>query len=408
MRVRRRGSDRLTGPEQGFTLIEVVVALFILTFVMVSVAGLFFRAVHSATSLDRRQAAVAVADQSMELARGIPAQLDAASNSKLISGRAQSAVAAQWAAATVDLSQTDEAWDTTATAASEPNLPLSSTTTVAGVTYTAQRYVGSCYRPAAGGDCVKAVSKAADSRFMYRVIVQVTWTEGAGTSCSGSACSYALSTLVDPSADPSFNVNATNATWPAAPVLNALNATTAIDTPVTVDVASAVVSGATPLTAVVTNVTQGATASVQPNTTQITITPASGYSSGTDIVVTYRLTDPYEQSTASTITVHVAAPCGGIPVAVQDGSSGSPGFSVGMSSTTVVDVLANDTLPAHCGTATVTIVDASSNTHVGSARASGSTVTFKSKRRTGTVAFTYKVTNSAGDSATVNAYVRVS
>lgn len=490
MRVWRRRATRRVPDDLGFTLIEVVVALVLLTMVTVAVATLFMQSVRHSTSLDRRQAAVAVAGQSMELARSIPP-------TKLVSGRTQAVVDTQWSAVTADLSQTDKAYDAAATGSSTPTLPLSATTDVAGVTYTAQRIVGTCWRPSSGGACVKAASKAASSQLMYRVIVQVTWSEGTGTACSGSTCHYELASLVDATADPTFNVNATNATWPGPPVLNTLTASTSMNTPVTVDLAGAVVTAGTPLIASVGGPTQGATASVLPNTTQVTVTPANGFWSGSDIQLSFTLTDPYSQSTSSTLTVHVTPPaapaaaagnvstgmdtpvtvdlagfvsggsgtltysrgaptsgsvsavsgttvtftpasgwygtasfsytvsdtygqsssntvtvtvpnpCGAVPTAVQDGTNGSPFLTVANWSTTTVDVLANDTLPGSCGTNTVSIVSATSDSDSGSASIVGGAVRFTARGTDGTVYFTYRITNSLGASSTVRVYVKV-
>jgi type II secretory pathway pseudopilin PulG len=311
MRSWRRQATRRVPAEEGFTLVEVVVALVLLTMVTVGVATLFMRAVKDSTGLDRRQAAVAVAGQSMELVRSIPVTYDVSNHSKLLSGRYSVTVHNQFTslASTVDLSQTDEESDAAATVSSTPVLPYTATTAVAGVTYTAQRIVGSCWRPPAGGDCVKAASKAAGSQLLFRVIVSVTWSEGgSGTSCSG-ACHYDLSTLVDPATDPTFNLNATNAAWPAAPVLNDLTVTTPMNTPVTVDLSTAKSSGQGPFTAIVGTASQGAGASVLPNTTQVTVTPATNYWSGSSITLTFTLTDPYGQvSNTRTLSVQVTPP----------------------------------------------------------------------------------------------------
>lgn len=218
MRVWQRRVARSVPADHGFTVVEVVVSLVLLTMVMASVSTLFMHAVKDATGLDRRQVAVSLADQYMQGGVGISATRDANGNSTLISGRFQQAVDAQWAVVTADLSQTDQEYDTTATASSSPVYPLTRIVGLGGVTYTVQRIVGSCWRPSGGGDCVKAAAKAASSQFMYRIIIQVTWSEGTGTSCSGSACHYELATLVDPGGDPTFNVNA----LPARTSMNAL------------------------------------------------------------------------------------------------------------------------------------------------------------------------------------------
>jgi prepilin-type N-terminal cleavage/methylation domain-containing protein len=308
MAALRRGTPRAARPDQGFTLVEVIVAIVLLAMVSVGLLGLFVGAMKNSSGLGRRQAAVVVASQAMEVARSIPPQRP---GDKLASGRSQTAVDAQWAVATdADLSQTDKVYDAAATGSSTPVLPLTSTTTVGGITYTVSNLVGSCWRPAGGGTCVKAAVKEGGSLELYRIIVYVTWSEGAGTSCSGGACNYSLASLVDVRGDPEFNLYATNASWPAPPVLHTLTATTSMNTPVNVDLAGAVTSGATPLVATTGTVTPSGTASVLPNTTTVTVTPVDGYWSGTDLSVPFTLTDPYGQSASGTLTVHVSPPAG--------------------------------------------------------------------------------------------------
>src|SRR4051794_23325323 len=136
--------------DQGFTLIEVVVAIVLLTMVSVAMLALFVRAMKGTAGLDRKQAAVAVAGQAIELARSVSAVQDPSVPSKLISGRTSTAVDSQWTAASAaaawDSSQTDKASD--ASGATTPVVPLTSTSTVASVTYTAYTLVGTCWRPA--------------------------------------------------------------------------------------------------------------------------------------------------------------------------------------------------------------------------------------------------------------------
>jgi prepilin-type N-terminal cleavage/methylation domain-containing protein len=310
MYTKRRPGCPPGAGDAGFTLIEVIVAMVLLSLVMVGVGGLFMRAVTTTSSLDRRQSAVTVADQAIELARSIPPAGTSANDSKLVSGRYKPLVDAQWAATTADLSQTDEAWDPNATAGSSPALKLSTISTVSSVGYTAQILVGSCWRPATGnGDCVKNASKVAGALFTYRVIVVVTWSEGAGRTCSGSQCNYVLSTLVDPSGDPTFNVNATNAVWPNAPMLTTKTVHTALNTPVSVSI-SDVLTTTVPLanlTLTVTSVTPSGEAHPT-DPTHLLVTPVNGYWSGQNVVVTYTVTDPYQQTATSTINVTVDPP----------------------------------------------------------------------------------------------------
>ena len=137
-----RGRRGPLSVDDGFTLIEVVVSLVLLSLIFTAVTTLFIRSLRSADGLQDKQAAVPVSTQGLDLARSIPAIRDAAGNSELVAGRTQAAVSAQWAAVAgldgVDLTDTYATWDTTATSASTPTLPLSTTVLVSGQSYNVQ------------------------------------------------------------------------------------------------------------------------------------------------------------------------------------------------------------------------------------------------------------------------------
>lgn len=215
--MRARPLGRRGDRDGGFTMIEVVVSLVLLALIMSAVIGLFVRMLHSSSGMQGRQAAVPVANQALDYARSIPPLRDSTGNSKLVAGRYQSAVTAQWAAAAsltgVDLSGTYPTWDTTATASSTPNLPITTTVLVSGKSYSVQTLVGICYRTGATSPCTKLSSYAtppatppAGSVALYRVIIAVTFTTPGDDTCS-AGCTYVASTLIDPSSDPTFNTN---------------------------------------------------------------------------------------------------------------------------------------------------------------------------------------------------------
>jgi hypothetical protein len=78
---------------------------------------------------------------------------------------------------------------------------------VNGLRYTVQNFVGRCALDAARAACVTSAAAPAGSARLYRVLSLVTWT---GIGCSGT-CQYSASTLLDPSADPLFNVRGASA-----------------------------------------------------------------------------------------------------------------------------------------------------------------------------------------------------
>jgi hypothetical protein len=126
--------------------------------------------------------------------------------SSLYTGRSSTAVSAAWAAnaSVVGIAQTYAAYDPTATIASVPLIPITSSTAQAGTTYTVQTLIGPCYEPKSGGDCIVvsgATMSVTPSGYtpLIRVVVLVTWA--AGNSCAASGCSYTASSLVDPNKD---------------------------------------------------------------------------------------------------------------------------------------------------------------------------------------------------------------
>jgi prepilin-type N-terminal cleavage/methylation domain-containing protein len=195
-----------TRADDGFTLIEVVMALLLLTLVAAGTAPLFIRTVSSSTGIQRRQASVEVAQQQMDIVRSVVPTIGGVT-SNLVLNRQKSLVDAQWVQPTAaDLSQTNEAWDPNATSVSPaPVIPLTTTTTIGGIVYTATNYIGTCYLPSGGGACVQ--TNVAGSVLLYRVIIDVKWSAGSNQGCAAGGCEYVQSTLMDPSSNPQFNSN---------------------------------------------------------------------------------------------------------------------------------------------------------------------------------------------------------
>jgi len=96
----RRGSA-----DSGFSLIEVVVALFLLGIVAAAALAFFVRAMQNTNHLQRSQASVAVANQAMELARSVTArEVDTTNHvSGLLIGRSSTDTDAAWAAYPADV-----------------------------------------------------------------------------------------------------------------------------------------------------------------------------------------------------------------------------------------------------------------------------------------------------------------
>jgi len=189
--------------DEGFTLVETMVALSIVGTVMVSLAMFFVR---SAT-IQHRQADTQVATQLAASAMDFVSQLPA---ENVLLGRTQQNVQNEWQAPGVstylDPARTEPAWQdpslpATPTLAGLPTTPESIQLTGDSTTYQRWWYVGSCWQPTAGGDCV-VVSTTVRSQYvqMYRVVVAITWPspECAGNQCQHITTMLTEATLADP------------------------------------------------------------------------------------------------------------------------------------------------------------------------------------------------------------------
>lgn len=207
--------------DRGFTLVEVLIALVLLSVIMASMAGLFIKGIRHSTDLQRRQAAVSLAQQALEAARAASATPDAAGCVKLLQGRSAAAVAAQWDDAPTAITSITDQVSAPGACSSSLVLPLQGLPGAAGTVtdpvrlgnlpYTVQTYIGTCVLTSARSSCLRAVDVPGGSPTLYRVVARVTWT---GPGCGSGTCEYSASTLLDPSSDPVFNVR--GATGPTA------------------------------------------------------------------------------------------------------------------------------------------------------------------------------------------------
>lgn len=204
---------RRTAGDEGFTLVEVVVALALLSIVAVS-AGLFMvQAFHSSRTLQDQQAAVQVARQVFEDVQSIAPTKPKTESSPLVRGRGKTDVTAQWtqlATEGIDISDTytgggsttfdSHAYDATITGVSvSPKIPLTGTKQISNIDYDYQVAIGTCTRPRESGEC--GTTGTGDE--LFRVVVVVEWQTGPGQE----ARRYVTSTLFDPSLQPKFNAS---------------------------------------------------------------------------------------------------------------------------------------------------------------------------------------------------------
>lgn len=387
MRHRSRAAD------DGFSLIEVVVALFLLGIVAAAALTFFVRAMQNTSHLQRTQASVAVANQAMELARAVtPREVDTVQHvSGLVIGRSSTEVNAAWAAYPADVALMNKVSDPLAAARPvipstglKSAVPVVRTTTVGGIDYKVTTLIGTCYRPIAKStseqNCVKTGTTS--DLVMYRVIVVVSW-EGskAGQCTTASPCEYRTSTLIDPTVDADWNLTAKPVAYDDA-ISSTAGTTTTLPTNVLAnDIIGAFTANPTTITA---NPGFGTATPITSGSSLGFVTYVPGSASGLT-EFRYKLKDAAgRQSNEAVVLVSVN------PVAVADSASATAGGDP-----IEIDVLAND-----LGTG-LTIVPTG-----GSASVAGGKLQYTPSASVGNVTLKYKAVDSSGlASADVNVVV---
>ncbi|MCX7523186.1 prepilin-type N-terminal cleavage/methylation domain-containing protein [Microbacterium sp. STN6] len=207
-RLRARAADA-----SGMSLIEVIVAISLMSIVATAAIGLSISSMKSAAKQQRQELAVTVANQAMEVVSAHASSVNGATGvSALYNGRAKTPVQTNWAANTgvAGTGATYAAWDPTATASSTPEIPITKVYPHSGTNYTAHTLIGVCYQPASGGDCTRIAGQAmapsvapAGRTALIRVMVVVRWSAG----CGAGGCSYQTSTLIDSHSDLEWNTH---------------------------------------------------------------------------------------------------------------------------------------------------------------------------------------------------------
>ncbi|MEU7907046.1 putative Ig domain-containing protein [Actinoplanes sp. NPDC049118] len=211
MRPRVRRSSHLkpsAAGDGGFTLIEVLVALAVITMVMTAATPFIIKSVIVVAEQRSQQTAVQLASDAVERVRAIKPEF-------LLKGRSQQKTDDQWSAAPdkvkPELAKMEKAWDPAALATSGPQAGLPTdpvTVSSAGLSFDQRWYVGRCWqKPVSSAQPGTAVDCKPTPTIGYatyiRVVVSVTWT---GRGCAAS-CVEVTSTLASTGADPSFEVN---------------------------------------------------------------------------------------------------------------------------------------------------------------------------------------------------------
>jgi prepilin-type N-terminal cleavage/methylation domain-containing protein len=199
--------------DEGFSVVEMLVALAVLSVTMLASAPFFVRSLTNVNKQRTRQAAIQLAETAMEQVRGLK-------GSALLTGRSVNATQAQFNAApsvvlpylaTMQVAGDPMITDPTSTAGANAPLPTSvQTLKVEGTAYTQNIYVGECEVYLTGTtECVypKGAAAPADTTQIlqfFRVVVLETWTD---KTCKGGTCSYVSTTLVSRAAEPTFDFN---------------------------------------------------------------------------------------------------------------------------------------------------------------------------------------------------------
>ena len=216
-RLRAAGRD-----DDGFFLLESIVAIAIITIIMAALTAFFTDSVHNSDLNRSRQAAVQVADAALDSMRAIPA-------TDLVTGRDATSVSAEWSRASTIVSGwlssavMQPSVDSTAASGSGATAVVSTsatTTTLNKTAFSVSRYVGDCASPI--GDsaaCTSANLTAAASNptgyvTYVRGVVAVEWPD---SRCTSGTCTYVTATLITKSiSDPTFNLNQSPTPSPVA------------------------------------------------------------------------------------------------------------------------------------------------------------------------------------------------
>lgn len=184
--------------DEGFSLVETVVAMGIVGAVMVALAQFGVRSMTVVHEQGDAQTAIHLAATASERAHGLLP-------GSVLQGRGSAATAAQWAAAPAPVrahtATLRMVWDTGAPpgAGAGAALPTAPQTVVRdGKTYLVRHYVGACWIAPTdpSGACTAAPAPATAP--LYRVVVNVAWAPCRAAVCSATTSFLTASTEREP------------------------------------------------------------------------------------------------------------------------------------------------------------------------------------------------------------------
>ena len=215
MRARADGRRPVRG-EEGFILLESVVAIALIAILMAGLGTFTLNAVSATNQLRARQAATHLATSAMAALVAVPA-------TDLRTGRDATTVGSNWddgreiPLIEKSLRYMDPALQVPPPApGTTPTIPIEPyTQTLNGIDYEVWTFLGNCeLRSASSTDCVTPALGSGDPH--VRAVVAVTWT-GQGCPSADNPCAYVTATLINTDLDPVFNTN--RAIPPVTPVV---------------------------------------------------------------------------------------------------------------------------------------------------------------------------------------------
>lgn len=189
--------------DNGFTIVEVLVATALIGVVMTAFSSFFISTLSITNHQSSKQLGIQVASSATEYVRTLD-------GSTLANKRDQATTNTQWAAPVPGvgpyLTAMEKVWDLGASAGSGATAPLPTVpkpVVVSGITFDQNFYLGTCWQAASGGDCGQ--TPGAGYVEFFRVVIGITWPH---KSCTAGRCSYVTATLVsNRSVEPVFNSN---------------------------------------------------------------------------------------------------------------------------------------------------------------------------------------------------------
>ncbi len=190
---------RISG-DSGFTLVETMVAIGLISTVMVAVTTFMVDSLRATNQQRLKQTAIQLADGTVEAVRNIDPTVLSLGR---VPGLVDTTVSTQIPGLTAHLGDMEQLNVPAATGTAPLQLTPESTT-VNKVEFTMYRFLGRCWQPPGGGTCAGPPGLTGSLEF-YRVVVAVTWR---AKQCGSLPCSYITSMIVNGrTLDPQFNTN---------------------------------------------------------------------------------------------------------------------------------------------------------------------------------------------------------